>query len=80
MYYLLSFGLIIFGLIGLYGSIFKYTKEQHKNAKFTSSGQGFDGLLLAILMELFPWWIGKIILILSSALAVFIGIMILITM
>nr|MDP5194032.1 hypothetical protein [Neobacillus sp. 179.-C4.2 HS] len=80
MYYLLSFGLIILGLLGLYGSIIKYTEEQHKKAKFTSPGQGFDGLLLAILMKLLPWWIGKTILILSSALAVFIGVMILITM
>ncbi|MDQ0971695.1 hypothetical protein QFZ31_001573 [Neobacillus niacini] len=80
MYYLLSFGLMIFGLIGLYGSIFKYTKEQHKKSKLTSSGQGFDGLLLAILMKLLPWWIAKNILIQSSALAVFIGVMILITM
>lgn len=35
MYYLLSGGLIIFGLIGLYGSLFKYTREQHKKTKFT---------------------------------------------
>lgn len=80
MYYLLSVGLIIFGLIGLYGSVFKYTREQHKKTKFTPSGQGFDGLFLAILMNLLPWGMVKAIFILSSALAVFIGVMLLLTM
>lgn len=80
MYYLLAVGLIILGLIGLYGSIFKYTREKHKNVKFTRTGQGLDSVILVIILELLPWQLVKVIFLFSSALAVFIGIMILITM
>jgi hypothetical protein len=76
----LSIGLILLGILGLYGTFFKYTEEQHKKMEFTGTGQGLDGLILAIFMKILPWWFAKIILILSSLLAVLIGVMMLLTM
>jgi cell division protein FtsW (lipid II flippase) len=80
LYILLSVGLIVLGIVGLYGSIFKYSKEQHKKMTFTSTGQGLDGVIYAIIMNLMPWWFAKTILILSSLLAVLVGVMMLLTM
>lgn len=80
MYYLLSVGLIILGLLGLCVSIFSYTKEQTKKMKFTGTGQGLDDAILALIMNFLPWWMVKTIFILSSVVAIFIGIMILLTM
>lgn len=80
MYYLLSFGLILLGLIGLFVTIFRYTKEVYKKTKFTGSGQGLDGAIFALILNLLPWWMVKIFLIISSVLAIFIGVMVLLTM
>ena len=38
MFYLLSIGIISFGILGLFVTIFKYSKEQQKKLKFTGSG------------------------------------------
>lgn len=80
LYYLLSIGLILLGILGLYGTIFKYTKEQSKKMKFTVTGQGFDAIIIAKVLNLLPWWMVKIILMISSLIAVLIGVMILLTM
>ncbi len=80
LYYLLSIGLIGLGTVGLYVTIFKYTKEQYKSVKFTGTGQGLDGAIFAAIMNVLPWWMVKTFLIFSSVVAVFIGVMILITM
>ncbi|PKG25258.1 hypothetical protein [Niallia nealsonii] len=79
MYYLLSIGLIILGFLGLFVTIFKYTKEQKNKVKFTGTGQGLDAYIFTNMLNLLPWWIVKIILILSSVIAVFVGIMIILT-
>lgn len=80
MYYLLAIGLIGLGIVGMYVSIFKYTKDQYKSVKFTGTGQGLDGAIFAAIMNVLPWWMVKGFFVFSSLVAVFIGFMILLTM
>jgi hypothetical protein len=46
LYYLLSIGFLILIILGLFVSIFRYTKEQNKKMKFTGTGQGLVGAIL----------------------------------
>lgn len=80
MDYLLGFGMIIFGLIALFATIFKYTKEEHKKDNFSSGNYDLFGFILSMIMTIFPWWFAKTILILISIGVIFIGVMMFLTM
>lgn len=75
MDYILAFGLIIFGLIGLIVTIFKYTKDEHKKDNFSGGDYDLGGIIFSFFMTIFPWWFAKVVLILISLVVVFVGIM-----
>jgi uncharacterized membrane protein YidH (DUF202 family) len=80
MDYLLAVGLILFGLIALVITIFKYTKNEHIGDNYLDSGNTLIGFVFSLIMAILPWWFAKIILILISIGVIFIGVMILKTM
>jgi hypothetical protein len=80
MDYLLAVGLILFGLIALIITIFKYTKNEHAGDYYLDSGNTLIGFVFSLIMAILPWWFAKTILILISIGVIFIGVMILKTM
>ncbi|KGR79025.1 hypothetical protein CD29_08415 [Ureibacillus manganicus DSM 26584] len=78
MDYLIAVGLILFGFLALFITIFKYTKTEHGDN--FDSGSTFSGFVFSLILSLLPWWFTKTILILISIGVIFIGVMILITM
>ncbi|TSI05990.1 hypothetical protein [Lysinibacillus sp. BW-2-10] len=77
---ILAFGTIIFGLIALVVTIFKYTKDVHKEDNFTGGSYDLFGFIFYLIMAIFPWWFAKTVLIFISIGVIFVGIMILLTM
>jgi hypothetical protein len=72
--------MILFGLIAMFATIFKYSKDEHKKANFSGASNDLFGYIFSFIMTIFPWWFAKTVLILISIGVIFVGVMMLITM
>lgn len=79
MDYLLSFTMILFGVIALFATIFKYTKAEHEKGNFSGGGSDLFGFIFSFIMEIFPWWFAKTVLLFISVGLIFVGVMMFLT-
>lgn len=63
------------GTILVVVTIFKYNKESHKKENYSSAGDNLVSFIFGIILQILPWWITKIVLIVMGIGLLALGIM-----